>query len=115
MICHLAMNVMQNLIFPAKGVGVAHYSPHTILSKSNWDYNKIFQVGFGAYVQASQVNDPKNTNCSRTLDGIYLCPAPNVQGIHQIMVLRMGKFITIPKVVEIPTTFVVINSVDKIE
>ena len=51
MICHLSMNATQNLnMFTAK-VGVsAHYSPHIILSQSNWDYNEHFRVEFGAYI-----------------------------------------------------------------
>ena len=49
-----------------------------IMSQMNWGYNKHFQFEFGDYGQASQVNDPNNTNRTRTLDGIYLCPAPNL-------------------------------------
>ena len=44
----------------------------------------------------------KNTNCPRTIDGTYLYPAPNLQGGHHIMELRMGQLIKIPKVAEIP-------------
>ena len=51
---------------------------------------------------------------SRTFDGIYLCPAPNFQGGHQIMDLRTEKFITRPKLVDIPITYTVINAVGKI-
>ena len=94
MIRHLAMNVPQNLnIFPAKVVVPDHYIPHMILSQSNWYYKKYFQVAFSSYVQASQVDDPNNTNHLRTLDEIYLCLAPNFQGIHQITELRMGQLI----------------------
>ena len=75
MIRHLAMNGMQNLVlFPTKEVVLSHYIQHMILSQSNLKYNKHFQVEFGAYVQASQVNDPNNPNIHRTPDGIYLCP-----------------------------------------
>ena len=75
MIRHLAMNGTQILVlFPTKEVVLSHYIQHMILSQSNLEYNKHFQVEFGAYVQASQVNDPNNTNNHRTLDGIYLCP-----------------------------------------
>ena len=35
----LVMNVTQNLnLFLAKDVGLAHYSPHRILSQTNWHY-----------------------------------------------------------------------------
>ena len=108
------MNVMQNSnLFPDKGAVSDHYSPYMILSQRNWDHNKHCQVEFGAYVKASQVNSPKNNNRPRTLDGIYLCPAPNLYGGHHIMDLWTGNLITIPKVVEILITYVVINSVEK--
>ena len=72
----------------------------------------VCQVKFGAYVQASQVNDQKNTNRTRKIDGIYLCPAPNFQG-HHIMDLRMGQLITRPEVVKINIPYFVINAVEK--
>ena len=114
MICNVAMNVMQNLnLFLAKGGVPSHYIPHIILSHRNWDYSIHCQVGLCVYVYASQVNYPKNTNFLRTLDGTYLCPAPNLQGWHQNMNLRMGKLITRPKAVEITITTVVTNPVEK--
>ena len=48
-----------------------------------------------------------------TLDGIYLYPASNFQGVHQIMYLRTGKLIKMPKLFEIPITGSVINNVEK--
>ena len=106
--------MIRNLnLFPAKGGVSDNYIPHMNMSQKNWYYNKNFQVGFGAYVQALQVNDPNNTNIQRTLDGIYLCPAPNFQYGHHITELRTGKLIKIPKVIKIPITDVVINSVEK--
>ena len=112
MIHYLAMNVTQNFnMFPAK-IGVLD-RPHMILSHRNWYYNKHPKVEFCAYVQASQVNFPKNNNCSKILDQIYLCPTPNFQGGHHIMDLRTGKLITIPKTVEINIIYVVINAVEK--
>ena len=82
-----------------------------IMSQRNWNYNKK-QVEFGAYVQSSYGNDPNNTNSPRSLDGIYLFPAPNLQSDHQIMDLRRVPFITRYKVVQIPITYVVINAVE---
>ena len=84
-----------------------------ILSQKNWDYNKHLQVEFSSYVQASQVNDPKNATHPRTLDGMYLCPAPNFQSGNQIMNLWMVKLITRPKLFEITITDIVINAVEK--
>ena len=112
MIRHLAMNLRLNYnFFPAKGGVSDNYIPKIILSQMYLDYNKHFQVEFGAYVQVPQVDDPKNTNFLRTLDGIYLCPPPNFQGGYQIMDLRMGQLITGSKLVKITITYVVINAV----
>ena len=100
-------------LFTSKGGVSAHYIPHMIMSRRNWYYNKHLQVEFGAYSQTSQVNDPKNTNRPRTFNGMYLYPVPNFQGGHQIMDLQTGQLITIPKVVNIPITDVMINNVEK--
>ena len=114
MVRHLAINVKRNLnLFPVIGVVLDYYIPHMILSQRCWYYKKYYQVEFGAYVQESQVNDPKNTNLPRTLDGIYLFPSPNFQGGHHIMDLRTRQSITGPKAVYIPIIDVVINTVKK--
>ena len=84
-----------------------------VLTQRNFDYNKYFQVKFVAYIQASQVNDKSNTNLLRKFDGVHLCSAPNLQGGHHILDMRTGNFNKIPKVVEIPITYNVINVVGK--
>ena len=85
-ISQLAINVKQSLnIFTVKVGLSAHNSPHMILSQRNWGYNKHFQIELSAYVQSSRVNFPKNKNHLRTLDGIYLYHAPNLQSLHHIM------------------------------
>eukprot|EP00980_Cylindrotheca_fusiformis_P014978 scaffold4100_cov63-Cylindrotheca_fusiformis.AAC.1 len=104
-------------MFPAKGGISSHYSPHMILSHRNIDFKKHCQIEFGSYVQASQENDPTNTNRARTIDGIYLCPVNNIQGGHEIMDLSTGRVIVRPKVIEVPVTLpvtqTVINRVEK--
>ena len=90
-----------------------HYIPHMIISQRNWDHTKHYWVEFGAYVHVSQVNYSKNKNRPITLDGIYLCPVPNLQGGYKIIDLRTGKLITRPKLFEIPIIDFVINSVEK--
>eukprot|EP00980_Cylindrotheca_fusiformis_P021605 scaffold8458_cov76-Cylindrotheca_fusiformis.AAC.1 len=100
-------------MFPAKGGISAHYSPHMILSHRNVDYKKHCQIEFGSYVQASQENDPTNTNRARAINGIYLCPTNNIQGGHEIMDLYTGRVIVRLKVIEIPVTQTVINRVEK--
>ncbi|MGC9176782.1 MAG: hypothetical protein ACP5F1_06890 [Thermoplasmata archaeon] len=87
-------------------------SPHVILGGRNIDYNKHCQIPFGAYVQAVQENNPKNTNAPRTIDAIYLRPVDNIQGGHELMDLNSGRLITLPRVVEIPITNLVIKAVE---
>ena len=114
MIHHPAMKKTQKLnVFITKGGFSDHYSAHMIISQTNWYCNKYYQVELGAYVQASQINDPKNSNRPRTPDGIYLYPMPNFQGVHHIMDLRTVQLVTIPKVVEIPIIDFVIKAVEK--
>jgi hypothetical protein len=61
---HLAMVCTHQLNpFPAKG----GLSPHVIMSCSHYDFEKICQVPFGAYVQASQETDPTNTQALEQL------------------------------------------------
>ena len=111
---HLVMNVTQIFnLFPSEGGVLACYRQHMLMPQSILDYNKLFLVEFGAYVQVSQVNNTKNTNRPRTLDGIYLFSAPNLQGGHHTMDLWMGQLITVPKVSNIPITDALINAFEK--
>ena len=84
-----------------------------IISQRGWDYNEHYHVDFFSYVQESQVYDTNNTNFPRTLDGMYLCPTPNLQGGNQDMDLRTVQLVTRPKIVEISITYVVIKAVEK--
>jgi hypothetical protein len=112
MLRYLAMIAATQLnLFPAKGGISAYYSPHVILGGRNIDFEKHCQVPFGAYVQANQDNNPKNSNAPRTIDAIYLRPLDNIQGGHELMDLNSGRVITRPRVWEIPVTQVVINAV----
>ena len=66
--------------FPNK-VGVSKYLiPYVIISVCNLDFNKHFQIPYGAYVQVAKETNPTNTNTLRTLDAIYLQPLDNKQG-----------------------------------
>ena len=113
MIHHLAINTTWCLnVFPSKGGVSGNHIPPMILSQSHCYYNKHFQVEFIAYVQASQFNDKKKKNRPRTLDGIYLLPAPSLQGGNQIMDIRLGQYITRTKLFDIPITYFVINFVE---
>ena len=54
-----------------------------------------------------------NSNAPHTLDAIYLRPAQNMQGGHELMDLTSGLVITHANVTEIPVTDLVIKAVEK--
>jgi hypothetical protein len=113
MIRYLAMNQTNQLnLFPVKGGVSAYYSPQMLLNQSNIDYNKHCTVPFGAFVQANHETTKTNSNVTRTLDAIYLRPAQNQQGGHELMDLNSGLLITRNIVHEIPVTNVVIQAVE---
>ena len=115
MIRYLAMTQATQLnLFPVKGGVSAHYSPRMILNQTNLDYVKHCSVPFGAYVQANHETNRRNSNATRTLDAIYLRPAQNQQGGHELMDLNSGQLITRNKIHEIPVTDVVIKAVEKL-
>ena len=112
MLKYMAMVCVHQLnIFPVKGGVSPYYSPHMIMKRQNFDFEKHCQVPFGAYVQAHQENHPTNTNAPRTIDAIYLRPLHNMQGGHEVMNLATGRAITMSKVTEQPTTQFAINAV----
>jgi hypothetical protein len=85
----LAMECAKKLnLFPPKGGISEYYSPHMILHQENIDYNKHCSIPFGTYVQASQQNNPTNTQKPRSLDCIYLCYLSNQQGGHEVFHLQ---------------------------
>ena len=100
-------------IFPAKGGISPYYSPRILLNQRTLDYKKECQVPFGAYVQAQNQPTYTNSNAPRTLDAIYLRPAQNMQGGHELMDLTSGLVITHANVTEIPVTDLVIKAVEK--
>ena len=114
MIKYLAMKVTSDLnLFPVKGGVSDFYSPNVILSRQNLDYKKHCMYEFGSYVQANQVNNPKNSNKPRTIDGIYLRPTKTLQGGHEILDLNTNRVITRPKVTVIPISDIVIKRVEE--
>ena len=114
MIRYLALVITEQITyFPAKGGISSHYSPYVILNRRELDYNRNFQVPFGAYVQANQDNTPTNTNAPRTIDAIYLRPKPRGRG-HEVMNLKTGRVITRDRVYEKPVTPLVIKAVESL-
>jgi hypothetical protein len=95
MINYLAMTQANKLnLFPMKGGISKYYSPHMILNQTNLDYTKHCVVPFGAYVQANHESTKTSLNVTRTLDAIYLRPAQNQQGGHELMDLNSGQLIS---------------------
>jgi hypothetical protein len=83
-----------------------------ILTNESLDYNKHCTIPFGAYVQANHEMNQTNSNAPRTIDAIYLRPANNQQGGHELMDLNSGKLITRSKAIQIPVTNIVIKAVE---
>ena len=114
MIRYLSMECTSKLnIFPAKGGISPYYSPRTLLNQRTFDYKKVCQVPFHAYVQANNQHTYTNSNAPHTLDAIYLRPAQNMQGGHELMDLTSGLVITHTNITEIPVTDLVIKAVEK--
>ena len=66
------VSIKQHNWFPSKG-GVSKYLiPHVIMSVCNLDFNKHFQISFGAYVQVTKYNNPTNKKTPITLDAIFM-------------------------------------------
>jgi hypothetical protein len=102
-------------LFPAKGgISPYYYSSRTILGLPPLDYEKHCVVPFGVYVQANHETNQTNSNAARTLDAIYLQPALNMQGGHEIYDLNSNRVITRSRVSQIPITDVVIKAIEKI-
>jgi hypothetical protein len=113
MINYLAMIQANQLnLFPVKGGVSKYYSPRMILNQTNLDYTKHCVVPFGSYVQANHESTKTSSNVTRTLDTIYLRPAQNQQGGHELMDLSSGQLISRNIVHEIPVTDVVIKAVE---
>jgi hypothetical protein len=95
MIHYLAMNQANQLnLFPVKGGVSPYYSPRMLLNQTSLDFNKHCTVPYGAYVQANHETKRTNSNVTRTLDAIYLRPAQNRQGGHELMDLNSDKLVT---------------------
>jgi hypothetical protein len=99
-------------LFPVKGRGLFILQPPHDIEPDKLDYTKQRVVPFGAYVQANHETAKTSSNVARTLDVIYLRPAQNQQGGHELMDLNSGQLITRNIVREIPVTNVAIKAVE---
>ena len=99
--------------YPAKGGISEYYSPYMIILKRQVDYSKECMAETGAYVQAYGHETHRNQR-TRTLDAIYLYPAPNTQTGHLLMDLNTGKLIQRNKIKVLPVTKQVIGMVEQL-
>ena len=53
--------------FPMKGGVSKYHSTHVIMHESQFDYEEILQIPFGAYVQVSYKLQPSNKNWAELL------------------------------------------------
>ena len=90
-----------------------YFSPHSILTKRAIDFSKHLRYSFGTYVIASYEERPKNIPKPRGIDSIYIRPAKNLQGGHEVMDLITGRVITRPKVHEMKMTCLVVKRVEE--
>jgi hypothetical protein len=65
-------------------------------------------------LQANHETNQTNSNAARKLDAIYLHPALNMQGGHELLDLNSGRVITRARVAKIPVTDVVIKAIEQI-
>ena len=98
--------------FPSAGGISSIYSPRTIMTGIKMDYNKNCKIAFGEYAQV--YNTTKNDMTERTVGGICLGPANNIQGGYQFMKLATGKVITKYKFYKVPMTNEVVERVIEI-
>jgi hypothetical protein len=113
MINYSAMTQANKLnLSPVNGEVSKYYSPCMILNQTNLDYTKHCVMPFGAYVQANHESTKTSSNVTRTLDSIYLHPAQNQQGGHELIDLNSGQLISRNIVHEIQVTDVLIKAVE---
>ena len=97
--------------FPVKGGLSPYYSPHTLMNGGPIVFGKQCKVPWSAYVQGI-VSPTDNTMAGRTIDGIYLAPADNIQEGHWVMHLATGKKKKCTQLKEIPITESVIKAIE---
>ena len=100
--------------FPPKGGVSDQYAPRILAMKRPLDYIKDCSIGWGRHVQASNQNNPTNTNLERTVTGIVIKHLENIQGGYELMDLQTGNAITRHYAKELPITPEVIKRVEEL-
>ena len=95
MLRNMCMEAARKLnFFPAAGGISKYFSPREILHQRKLDYTKQCLIPMFSYVLANEEDEPYNSLKSRRLECIFLRPADNIQGGHELMNLKTGRPIT---------------------
>ena len=100
--------------FPNKNGVSKYYSPSMIVAQENLDSDRHCKYACGDYVQAHEEPEHTNTNAARSLDCLYLRPAPKSQSGHELLHLQTNKIITRRNLTPVPITPSIINQVHKL-
>jgi hypothetical protein len=84
------------------------------LHQETLDLNKHCSVRFGAYVQAYNEPNFKNSQQPRAIDCIYLRYIENIQGRHHLLDLNTGYTIKRRSITQVPITNNIIGVVHKL-
>jgi hypothetical protein len=113
MIIEMIANVVLwiNAFPPSSGVSKT-FSPRTIMTGTALDFNKHFQIPFGAYAGVHEDNNITNTMTERTQPAICLGPTANFQGSYKFLSLKTRKRITRKQFKELPMPYSVIKQIE---
>jgi hypothetical protein len=100
-----------NMFPPSRGVSNT-FSPRTIMTETALDFNKHYQIPFGAYAEVHVDRDTTNTMSERTKPAICLGPTANFQVSYKLLSLRTGKRITQKQFKEFPMSDSIIKRVE---
>jgi hypothetical protein len=100
-----------NAVPPSSGVSKI-FSPRTIMTGTALDFNKHFQIPFGAYAEVHEDRNITNTMSERTQPAICLGPTANLQGSYKFLSLRTGKRIACKQFKELPMPDSIIKRVE---
>jgi hypothetical protein len=113
MIIEMLANVVLwiNAFPPLSGVSKT-FSPRTIMTDTALDFNKHFQIPFGAYAEVHEDRNITNTLEERTQPEICLGPTANFQGSYKFLYIRTVKRITRKQFKDLPMPDSIIKRVE---
>ena len=113
MLDYMAMHAthLTNLI-PPDDSPYPTYSPWTIVTGRQLDYERHCQFAFGEYVMAHEEEQPRNSMVGRGRRTVYLRPSPNDPGGHDVFDLDTAKVISRRHLTKVPITDDVIRRIE---